>query len=113
MFFVMKRRHPRPTLTYPRFPYPTLFRSQEVVATADQVALEHFVGVADARFEFYEFGPLVVREGHFGEYGHRVGELGEIDVGFIAADVTGGLQARSEEHTSELQSLMRISYAVL
>src|SRR3546814_10525728 len=29
-----------------------------------------------------------------------------------AAGVTGTVQGRSEEHTSELQSLMRISYAV-
>src|SRR3546814_4893648 len=29
------------------------------------------------------------------------------------ADPAGGSQARSEEHTTELQSLMRISYAVI
>src|SRR3546814_6846283 len=32
--------------------------------------------------------------------------------GAVKADVTGHAGARSEEHTSELQSLMRISYAV-
>src|SRR3546814_5298899 len=42
---------------------------------------------------------------------------GQIDIGNAATDMTqrmaaGILQARSEEHTSELQSLMRISYAV-
>src|SRR3546814_1588807 len=31
---------------------------------------------------------------------------------YITGSDTPGLQARSEEHTSELQSLMRISYAV-
>src|SRR3546814_4798017 len=31
---------------------------------------------------------------------------------FIRADVTSEQEVRSEEHTSELQSLMRISYAV-
>src|SRR3546814_1139359 len=35
---------------------------------------------------------------------------GEIGIGFQASD--GFFNARSEEHTSELQSLMRISYAV-
>src|SRR3546814_5342812 len=30
----------------------------------------------------------------------------------VALTLLGGLQFRSEEHTSELQSLMRISYAV-
>src|SRR3546814_7290790 len=40
---------------------------------------------------------------------HRVGEAGELDaVGAHDADAA----ERSEEHTSELQSLMRISYAV-
>src|SRR3546814_5256145 len=36
--------------------------------------------------------------------GHHLGELG--------ARVVEGVDGRSEEHTSELQSLMRISYAV-
>src|SRR3546814_1197570 len=33
--------------------------------------------------------------------------------GVVAALSKGGVAVRSEEHTSELQSLMRISYAVL
>src|SRR3546814_9222806 len=38
---------------------------------------------------------------------------GEIDVGLAERwTVTGDGRSRSEEHTSELQSLMRISYAV-
>src|SRR3546814_7088166 len=37
--------------------------------------------------------------------------LGAADAGFVSA-VRFALCARSEEHTSELQSLMRISYAV-
>ncbi|MOA48508.1 hypothetical protein D3C78_1712570 [compost metagenome] len=57
------------------------------------MALQHFVDVADARFEFHEVGTLVIREGHFGEHGHRVGELCQIDVSLITADVPGGLQA--------------------
>src|SRR3546814_3445173 len=41
-------------------------------------------------------------------------ELADVEVvGFVlVADVQADDQARSEEHTSELQSLMRISYAV-
>src|SRR3546814_2246480 len=35
------------------------------------------------------------------------------DVRLFVIDTDGGNQVRSEEHTSELQSLMRISYAVL
>src|SRR3546814_2390899 len=37
---------------------------------------------------------------------------GNLDIMTAAAKATGELLARSEEHTSELQSLMRISYAV-
>src|SRR3546814_2917519 len=36
----------------------------------------------------------------------------EMDGGTTFHFVTGGIHERSEEHTSELQSLMRISYAV-
>src|SRR3546814_14344 len=34
------------------------------------------------------------------------------DAGLVLADINVGILYRSEEHTSELQSLMRISYAV-
>src|SRR3546814_4040925 len=48
---------------------------------------------------------------------HAAGGAVEADVGRVVADVQDHLagqrlQVRSEEHTSELQSLMRISYAV-
>src|SRR3546814_4787339 len=46
-------------------------------------------------------GPLLGREQ--GDY---------VDTAFTAALTHGTVQWRSEEHTSELQSLMRISYAV-
>src|SRR3546814_3309882 len=44
--------------------------------------------------------------------GAQLQEIGIIRVVADADDVEGGEHARSEEHTSELQSLMRISYAV-
>src|SRR3546814_7767614 len=37
---------------------------------------------------------------------------GEIDATILDVNLRGGERCRSEEHTSELQSLMRISYAV-
>src|SRR3546814_676501 len=47
------------------------------------------------------------------------GEQGRLAIGFSSSLMTGNLRfaigdyiGRSEEHTSELQSLMRISYAV-
>src|SRR3546814_3131436 len=57
---------------------------------------------------------LVVRCG--GDLGHvGSGALGSAALRLFnggALGVEGRLEARSEEHTSELQSLMRISYAV-
>src|SRR3546814_9420832 len=58
---------------------------------------------------------------------HQIGEGNRIDENLVRADIAlrgvvrpfvdivaavGGHEDRSEEHTSELQSLMRISYAV-
>src|SRR3546814_5204742 len=43
---------------------------------------------------------------------YRVDRPGEAEVRFLLADEDRGAAIRSEEHTSELQSLMRISYAV-
>src|SRR3546814_4982752 len=39
-------------------------------------------------------------------------DIGTITLGNVVMDVTGTSATRSEEHTSELQSLMRTSYAV-
>src|SRR3546814_6865957 len=41
----------------------------------------------------------------------RLADQGKVTLGSHRTDASGG-QMRSEEHTSELQSLMRISYAV-
>src|SRR3546814_5419075 len=82
----MIRRPPRSTRTDTLFPYTTLFRSRDGF---DEREAEHRHGE------------------HFAARGrvaaHRLDERGE-----DAADA----DTRSEEHTSELQSLMRISYAV-
>src|SRR3546814_1972343 len=86
----MIRRPPRSTRTDTLFPYTTLFRSlagaSELDDAADVLAFAHVaVAVVD----------LVER----------------VAVGDQLVELQGAL-ARSEEHTSELQSLMRISYAV-
>src|SRR3546814_4124781 len=85
----MIRRPPRSTRTDTLFPYTTLFRSrlQRVVA-AGHVGDEG--GGPPLRRGIRERQPPEDVEG--------VGRL--------------ALPGRSEEHTSELQSLMRISYAV-
>src|SRR3546814_2592349 len=80
----MIRRPPRSTRTDTLFPYTTLFRS---LVLGGQGGRRH-VGDHEARVE----PRLRHQEGRQGAHG-RIGQ-------------------RSEEHTSELQSLMRISYAV-
>src|SRR3546814_9111421 len=87
----MLRRPPRSTRTDTRVPYTTLFRSHgEVLRKGDHGALGRHVcrGAHEAR-------RLVAHDGG--------------DVDYLPPP---GLYHRSEEHTSELQSLMRISYAV-
>src|SRR3546814_8831066 len=89
-FFLMIRRPPRSTRTDTLFPYTTLFRfahrRHEDVGLAPEDALGHARGAARVEDVEVVGAPL------------SVGPLG-----------AGG---RSEEHTSELQSLMRRSYAV-
>src|SRR3546814_5640181 len=98
----MIRLPPRSTLTYPLFPYTTLFRSLDI----DEV-------LARAAAIFFR---QVFRDGYFHGDQHpgnmvvdTQGNIGAVDFGIM-----GRLDRknRSEEHTSELQSLMRSSYAV-
>src|SRR3546814_7372043 len=99
----MIRRPPISTRTDTLFPYTTLFRSVGVHED-DALSLELLVDlVVD------DLG-LVLR----GHAGHEPLTLGLRDAEALVrvADVFGKLFPRSEEHTSELQSLMRISYAV-
>src|SRR3546814_15279197 len=87
-FFLRIRRPPRSTRTDTLFPYTTLFRSR----TARHPSL----GDRDE----------LLRGGLGGGRRHRI--LASRD----AARQPFGRGPRSEEHTSELLSLMRISYAV-
>src|SRR3546814_10073669 len=91
----MIRRPPRSTRTSPLFPYTTLFRSLERVidAVGRIISINH---------------PIAVPVGSYRtDYGACADRRRRCDF-FIAGRGT----CRSEEHTSELQSLMRISYAV-
>src|SRR3546814_3546506 len=110
----MIRRPPRSTRTDTLFPYTTLFRSLHQLAGggADRVRLR-------VRVHRHPPGAGGVVDRHRGRPG-RAGLPGCIRGGVRAGavddlGVAGGFHARparSEEHTSELQSLMRISYAV-
>src|SRR3546814_15694593 len=83
IFFLIIRRPPRSTRTDTLFPYPTLFRSSETSSSL----LYRRERAGDG------FAAIITL--------NRPDQLNAID-----------WEMRSEEHTSELQSLMRISYAV-
>src|SRR3546814_2154030 len=95
----MSRRPPRSTRTDTLFPYTTLFRSRVfaggLVELADRCARLHRVR-----------DQPVVDDVDLRDM-RRLGER-RVDLRLVA-DLP---VERSEEHTSELQSLMRISYAV-
>src|SRR5206468_12272200 len=94
--YVSVRRRRPPCCT--RFPYTTLFRSEPVarhrVAAHDQVADQD---LARAR--------VVVARGVDGGRDLRVGERGhDLRPPVTVAQIAAAVDARSEEHTSELQS---------
>src|SRR3546814_2300559 len=100
----MIRRPPRSTRTDTLLPYTTLFRSQgDVGAGVPVVPLAVEVDQAGAEAETAD-QRRGLRHLHqaLGGANHEIG---------IAHHLVAGV-GRSEEHTSELQSLMRISYAV-
>src|SRR3546814_13779798 len=99
-FLLMKRRPPRSTRTDTLFPYTTLFRSPRRRRQQFPPVPHLLAGAAPA-------GLGVRRPVRLA--GRRL--LCRRDAeGRRQPQVRNGL--RSEEHTSELQSLMRISYAV-
>src|SRR3546814_9275721 len=97
----MIRRPPRSTRTDTLFPYTTLFRSRSTAEFA--VATFRWHLVRHARSQAHN-DSILVRRTHWPDH------LRGSDYSQILPTCAGG--CRSEEHTSELQSLMRISYAV-
>src|SRR3546814_7607090 len=104
----MKRPPPRSTRTDTLFPYTTLFRSAEARARGGEAAgqAESACAGREARFQLASQGP----DGAQGDA--EVGGAGAAAEGAVGGRREGAAAGRSEEHTSELQSLMRISYAV-
>src|SRR3546814_8219849 len=96
----MLRRPPRSTRTYTLFPYTTLFRSAALAwrHPGPQHHRRHPLVSLRCRQLQDEQGSAAHDQGHDRRSGRCL----------------CGIRAplRSEEHTSELQSLMRISYAV-
>src|SRR3546814_5860267 len=108
IFFLMIRLPPRSTRTDTLFPYTTLFRSPD----AEQLVRGRRGGAA-LMSGFYlmhrgwQEADIFARE----EYSRRDAWVWLIEACCFRLTDNENL-ARSEEHTSELQSLMRISYAV-
>src|SRR3546814_3314480 len=94
----MIRRPPRSTRTDTLFPYTTLFRSRNVAVREETVMAGMSCGeVSLLAWEILSRGAVDFV---------TIGDEG------VAPAMRLMASGRSEEHTSELQSLMRISYAV-
>src|SRR3546814_7402741 len=129
IFFLMIRRPPRSTRTDTLFPYTTLFRS----SIAESIHID-FNGVTQIAVDqngaiprnLHGRGDIVIELAFAVDDFHRpaakhigwANEHGLTDAigyryGFLpAASDTIFRLLRSEEHTSEIQHLMRISYSV-
>src|SRR3546814_1138606 len=118
-FFLIIRRPPRYTLTDTLFPYTTLFRSDErlfrlllgdLFPNLELPQIEHQDLKAAVELELaskqLQAHPFLLS---------KIGQLYDSKqtrhCNMLVGQSYGG-KSRSEEHTSELQSLMRISYAV-
>src|SRR3546814_10625168 len=113
----MIRRPPRSTRTDTLFPYTTRFRSGHLAQAAQQLdLLVAHRGRRHARRRLHrddreQLEHMVLD--------HVLQRADAVIIGYAALEPDGfgdgdlDMVDRSEEHTSELQSLMRISYAVL
>src|SRR3546814_5453262 len=107
----MIRRPPRSTRTDTLFPYSTLFRSGGYGARG-RSAEEQAKIASDAKAIADAGAFAIVLEGVIAPLADRITAEVACPIIGIGASANCDGQVRSEEHTSELQSLMRISYAV-
>src|SRR3546814_14943730 len=106
-FFLSIRRPPRSTRTDTLFPYTTLFRSLRQL-----IAHERPVSALNACYSQFENIPAaLVMEMLKGILKGQEINDGVMPHSYAFQYAVDHIE-RSEEHTSELQSLMRISYAV-
>src|SRR3546814_7107823 len=109
--FLMIRRPPRSTRTDTLFPYTTLFRSRRRCWTDKEAASRRRRPCPSQRH-----APLLSFQAPSQpDVPHSLNSRPSVTSRTIPARTTKSpnrSSARSEEHTSELQSLMRISYAV-
>src|SRR3546814_8661677 len=127
----MIRRPPRSTRTDTLFPYTTLFRSYSSLCEARiqiLASLEQFLDRVDrnlqarlvgtVEFDLDDLLDAARADLHRHAHIQAIDAIFAVDIGgagqdaLLVAQIGFGHSDRSEEHTSELQSLMRISYAV-
>src|SRR3546814_5554265 len=92
----MIRRPPRSTRTDTLFPYTTLFRSTSFTSSGVMWNSRATQSAPTNPFRLRHFGSTMI----------------SVERGKSQTGPSRIMTSRSEEHTSELQSLMRISYAV-
>src|SRR3546814_3397244 len=116
----MRRRPPRSTRTDTLFPYTTLFRSPVRIAiltisdsriAADDRSGDKLAQLLTAAGHILAARALIRDETDL-IVSRLLGWIDDPEVDVVITTGGTGLTGRSEEHTSELQSLMRISYAV-
>src|SRR3546814_9376835 len=110
----MKLRPPRSTRTDTLFPYTTLFRSARAISGSStflRYSIDRSRPAAKQRRGDPPGGHFQRPDGQSFRKSDQSYQSGFLHPAGPACRRGGGPQ-RSEEHTSELQSLMRISYAV-
>src|SRR3546814_7543452 len=96
--FLMIRRPPRSTRTDTLFPYTTLFRSLVAIVLVLCAVFVPTLFISGIPGEFYKQFAVTISTATV--------------LSLLLSLTLSPALARSEEHTSELQSLMRTSYAV-
>src|SRR3546814_17422535 len=106
----MIRRPPRSTRTDTLFPYTTLFRSLRPIDSTGTLMM----AAANADFAIADAGVRLARSQRVPDLtlGAGARRLEQTNDTAAIFSLSIPIPMRSEEHTSELQSLMRISYAV-
>src|SRR3546814_1435146 len=100
----MTHRPPRSTLTNTLFPYTTLFPSARHHASVAIEVLKQ--SLASSKIKYKDLDIVAYSAGPGLGPCLRIGAV-------IARSISSFYDIRSEEHTSELQSLMRNTYAVI
>src|SRR3546814_18688399 len=106
----MLLRPPRSTLTYTLFPYPPFFQSKISFRCSNEASLTGF-DLVDERTSSGAVRDIFSRCFPVDLCSHAAAAF-EIATDRLITIFKTATVGRSEEHTSELQSLMRISYAV-